>query len=390
MIIHAECAVLAGHVRRSQGGLAVADHDAFACALDELAEHPDAAAERGRRGRAYVEAHYAVRDAYRARLERAIANLGVPLCEQMRLRGLERAARCERAAWRDAVGRIVEELLDTAPRPYRRAVAVTSLNDAVHARLGTRTTLVAVRVHNHGTHAVVAAGPARTVLNAEVRDPHTDSVVGTANTELAGLLMPGATQTAMLLVPVPPEPGAYDLHVGAAGSEPLCVPLHVGNEPASGAGLAPLLDGMRELLVQARQAQRLPDDYIDVTEGWFARAKRWVKKKLLYNFKRAYVDVLSRQQSQVNEQLVAAVQQLAECCATLDHAVHGLQRRLDQSLPSPPHPYPSPPQGRGVGVRGRGVGGEGAGLCAGSPPHPQPLSPAGERGETHAEGDDDT
>ena len=51
------------------------------------------------------------------------------------------------------------------------------------------------------------------------------------------------------------------------------------------------------LLEMAEAWQRLPDDYVDVTQGWFARAKHWVKKTLLNNFKRAYVDVLSRQQS---------------------------------------------------------------------------------------------
>ena len=91
---------------------------------------------------------------------------------------------------------------------------------------------------------------------------------------------------------------------------------------------APLLESVQSILAQAHRRQRLPDDYIDVSEGFLARCKRWLKQKLLNNFKRAYVDVLSRQQSGVNQQLVNAVQELAECCATLDHAVRVLQERL--------------------------------------------------------------
>ena len=81
-------------------------------------------------------------------------------------------------------------------------------------------------------------------------------------------------------------------------------------------------------LTAARQSQNLPDDYVDVTEGRLARWKRWVKRKLLNNFKHAYVDVLSRQQSRVNQQLVATLHQLTECCTTLDHAVRVLQERV--------------------------------------------------------------
>jgi hypothetical protein len=173
-------------------------------------------------------------------------------------------------------------------------------------------------------------------LVAVVRDANVGSVVGAkVLTDLPGLLVPGGTQTAMLLVPVPPQTGSYDLHVGTEhpdgrgrrSSATTRILLHVEQNDAP-SGLAPLLDSIRPLLLQARQAQRLPDDYVDITEGWLARWKRWTKKTLLNNFKLAYVDVMSRQQSHVNGQLVAAVEQLAECCAILDHAVRIQQSRL--------------------------------------------------------------
>jgi glycosyltransferase involved in cell wall biosynthesis len=325
VIVHAGCAVLAGQVERSQGGVAVTDFDAFAQALDEMLDQPNTAETRGRNGLAYVRQHYASRAAYRVRLEEAIANLDLPLAERMRQRGLERARSCARAAWRDALGRIVDDLLDGEARPYRPCVIIEPLHGEIHAPAGTATTLIAARVHNRGTHAVVADGPGRTVLSAEVTDPRSATILAQADTELPGLLVPGASQTAMLLVPVPTDPGTFALHLRATGSEPMRVQLHVGHE-TTGCGLAPLLDEVRAVLAQAMQRRRLPDDFVDVTEGWFARAKRWVKRKLLYNFKHAYVDVLSRQQSQLNDQLIAAVQQLAECCASLDHTVRTLQR----------------------------------------------------------------
>jgi Glycosyl transferases group 1 len=338
VIVHRGCAVLAGQVQRSQGGTAVGEYADFARALDELLDDPASGRERGLRGREYVRSRYASEKQFVARLEGAIADLDVPLRDRMRRRGLERAAMCDRGAWRDALGRIVENLLDADPRPCSHAIDAQPLRDQVHVSTGTRTTLVPVRVHNRGTHAAIADGQARTRLVAEVRAANGGNVVGVkVLTDLPGLLVPGATQTAMLLVPVPPQAGSYDLHVGTEhpdgpnrrSSATTHVLLHVGqNDPDASSGLAPLLDGIRPLLLQARQAQRLPDDYVDVTEGWLARWKRWTKKTLLNNFKLAYVDVMSRQQSHVNQQLVAAVEQLAECCATLDHAVRIQQSRI--------------------------------------------------------------
>src|SRR5262249_21363057 len=101
-----------------------------------------------------------------------------------------------------------------------------------------------------------------------------------------------------------------------------------GGAADAGACCAPLLETVQGALVEADRLQRLPTDYADVTEGAFAAWKRRVKRKLLNNFKLAYVDVLSRQQSAVNQQVLAALRELTECCATLDHAVRGLQQRL--------------------------------------------------------------
>src|SRR5207248_7084358 len=86
--------------------------------------------------------------------------------DRMRRRGLERAAACDRPAWRETLGRIVENLLDAGPRPYAPAVEIETLHEPIRARLGARSAYIAVRVHNRGTHALVADGPGRTLLCA--------------------------------------------------------------------------------------------------------------------------------------------------------------------------------------------------------------------------------
>src|SRR5260370_11144804 len=55
VIVHRGCAVLAGQVQRSQGGVAVGEYAEFARALDELFDDPASGRARGLRGRAYVK-----------------------------------------------------------------------------------------------------------------------------------------------------------------------------------------------------------------------------------------------------------------------------------------------------------------------------------------------
>ena len=81
----------------------------------------------------------------------------------------------------------------------------------------------------------------------------------------------------------------------------------------------PMLEAAQSALAEAESLHGLPDDYIDVTEGWLAPLKRGIKRKLLNNFKKAYVDVVSRQQSAFNRRILTALAELTECCATLDH-----------------------------------------------------------------------
>src|SRR5581483_4635301 len=138
----------------------------------------------------------------------------------------------------------------------------------------------------------------------------------------------------------PPQPGSYRVAVWT-GREmdtsrdaeyrlhlSLSVDARGAASPASSAAM--LLDELQRTLPEAKRLQKLPDDYEDVCTGRLAGFKRRVKQKLLNNFKQAYVDVLSRQQSQVNGHLILALQQLGECWAALDHSVRGLQQRLDR------------------------------------------------------------
>src|SRR5262249_55414221 len=166
-------------------------------------------------------------------------------------------------------------------------------------------------------------------------------------------LMPGQTLPAAVRVPVPQQPGDYRVHFQMSfsrdrtGSAAIADPgalhagslnngepsgimeLHVQNRLLAAVGFAPLLEEIRKCLVEAQPLQQLPDDYIDITQGLLAKWKRWIKRKLLGNFKHAYVDVLSRQQSRFNQKLLTALTELADYCATLEHAAKTREQRSE-------------------------------------------------------------
>jgi hypothetical protein len=190
------------------------------------------------------------------------------------------------------------------------------------------------------------------VICSEIRDEENRPVGARAEIRLPGLITPGRPQAAALPIELPANLGSYRLtlwaeNAGGEGTTPveiaLTVAVNAGDRRTTTCAAA-LLDTVQETLPKAHQLQQLPADYVDVTEGALAPVKRLIKQKLLNNFKHAYVDVLSRQQSQVNGHLVVMIQQLAECCAMLDHAVAGLSQRLDvleaklEQSPSTPNP----------------------------------------------------
>jgi hypothetical protein len=85
----------------------------------------------------------------------------------------------------------------------------------------------------------------------------------------------------------------------------------------------PFIATAQKLLAEAHALETLPDDYQDVTQGLLASWKKRLKRKLLNNFKKAYLDVLSRQQSAFNERVVVALSQLSACCSVLAQSPGG-------------------------------------------------------------------
>lgn len=340
VIASAGCQVLAQHIARSGGGLTVASYDDFARALDSLWEQPGEWRAAGRSGQAYVRTYYYSEAAFLERLETAIAGVRVPLHLHMIRSGLKRACDFTPGTWRDQLSAVVERLLKNGPRPQRQQIEVRrrSARQRVPADLGT--TLAAVGISNHGTLPLLPTGPARTLLFAQVVEPRSGEPLSPPQVApLPRPVVPGDTASAAIPVTVPRSPGNYrvlfwagrratDPPVSGVGSMRLEVVAPA--ELATDSCCSGLLQAAQHDLADASRLQHLPDDYLDVSTGLLRRVKLLLKRKLLGNFKSAYVDVLSRQQSAFNRQVVSVLQHLLECVATLDHALGQRRRRRQQ------------------------------------------------------------
>lgn len=325
--------VLAGHLRRCGGGQTVADYDAFAAALDDLWQQPEAWRQRGAQGRAYVTEAYGQPGRLVERLQAALADLRRPLTERLHQRGLVRAARRQRDAWRTEFGQMLEHILDLPKRLRHEQLILEPRQPARTVSAGMGALLVPVRLLNRGSWPALAD---EVVIRSRLMDGAGTSPVGfTIETPLPRMLLPGQAMPAAVEVAIPEQAGLYRLGLRAErGDQPLSAEawIELTVEPRSAAGRSSraLIEQAQAALAPAARLQQLPDGYHDVSQGFLAGLKQQIKHKLLNNFKRAYVDVVARQQSAFTRQVLAALHELTESCALLEHA---LQAKSPQSPP---------------------------------------------------------
>jgi hypothetical protein len=343
VIAHANCAVLVDLIQASTGGLTVATTGEFAEAVKLLLEQPARGQAMGSQARDFVIQEYGSRGRYMERLLDTVFSLGAPLAEAMKQRGRARAQVFSMANWKANFGKLVEDTLDAPALPRNEDWEIKPHRSKFVTAVGQEIVFVPVRVRNGGNYPAVPDGPAAHYLIATtLANRPAESELAPTLTVLPGIMIPGETASAVVRAAVPSLPGSYrveircqqesEMEVGAEGPADAVVELTVSalDGPIAG-NCGPLLSDAVQSLSRADQTQTLPDDYTDVTEGRLAGIKRRVKQKLLGNFKQAYVDVLSRQQTAFNRAILQSLQETLECCNLLNHAVaastpRGLQR----------------------------------------------------------------
>jgi hypothetical protein len=271
---------------------------------------------------------------------------------------------------------LVEQVLELPKRPQRQRVIIRAATPTRTLRLGEEWALVPVRVSNRGARAVVTTGPAAVGLQARIEavDSPQSSSQGDQPawsrlviTPLPGVLMPRRCTTVLVPLRVPGVPGRYLVSISAFSNKELSKAhrdwsakeadgtfhLIVDAAPhlVESRNPAEVVRVVHALLAEAHRFGRLPEGYADVSEGWFAPWKRWLKQKLLGNFQRAYVDVLSRRQAAFNDRVLAALVELADYCAGIqDERARGVNR-LAPSARTALNVASSPTRGRDDSLR---------------------------------------
>jgi glycosyltransferase involved in cell wall biosynthesis len=263
-----------------------------------------------------------------ARQVRAMLESQDDLRQQRRESGLRRAAEFSRPKWREQFCTVLDHVDNSArKRPLLELRSPVSKRESPP---GSQSCSIPVRVSNRGGHPALVSPAQMIHLCGQVRDAQSGQDVGPiVAIPLPQSVFPKQSLTVTVPVPVPEKPGKYRVFLwiqdaGEPSSLSTMVRLRVRGKAPASLACAEILDEVHHRLAEAGQLQQLPQDYLDVTQGLLARMKRRIKRTLLHNFKTAYVDVLSRQQSAFNRHILALVRELTECCAMLDQSLQCL------------------------------------------------------------------
>lgn len=328
VLVPRDSAVLRWQVERSGGGWCFRDAAEFSQLLAGPLREEVERRRRGAAGRALVEQEYRQPAAYAERLSAAVRAVSEPVAAVMCRRGPARAAEFAPPQWEP---RWVELITQTTSQP--RSYRVTArLPAQVQVAWGEREVVFAVRLRHRGTATIAAAGPGRHALWLQLYDEKGEPLGPVYRQPLPWPLLPGQERSVTVTVPLPEGPGPWSVGVRLSRRRPSAVRPMSRICTARAASSDSDWQQARAALARAHAQHLLPLDYVDVSEGWLAGIKRWLKRKLLNNFRRGYVDVLSRQQSQVNEELISCLCLLLEQVDGLKQQVQQLRRALHDRM----------------------------------------------------------
>lgn len=331
VLVYAQCPVLKEQVKRSQGGIAIASVHDLQAAIDGWRQKPDQRSATGERGKAWVMQEYASSDRYGKKLDQLIKSLSRPLYEIAREQGERRAYLFTPTNWEERLDVILDGIWSEAPCLEQAQIEIDLLQQTIMLDPSTHSTTLTVRIRNTGNTLLAAHGPARCSWLVKWLNGSQDSVESTRKIPLTSALIPGQEQMCVLSLDIPERSDVASLQlIFQQNDDTLCshlLAVHHENQSISSAtpqkpivAMEPLLRQLKALLAEAKQVETLPETYQDVTEGLLASLKKQVKHKLLNNFRKAYVDVAFRQQSDLNEKLIVGMSLLLEAIAAQDVA----------------------------------------------------------------------
>lgn len=327
VIVDEECAVLVDQVSRSQAGVSINSATALAELVDRWITHPEQRNAQGCRGRAFIEAHYASAQQFADRLQSIVRSMHEPLTTVARQPALQRAKAFRTTIWEAKLAQVMEQVQLQEPAVTDTSCTIEVLQSKLSLPTGTDSTTLTIKLQNTGNQLITDRGPTSGYLL--LSSPHSKQRI-----KLTQPLVPGQSIWQTLVLDLPGKAGTYTYQVRFINQRQVLArsrfTIELGSTSQTAAVSHPLSQSVRQSLTAAKKLEKLPDDYVDVTEGLLSGVKHSLKRKLLNNFRKAYVDVAFRQQSVLNEKLIAAMSLLAEGVLKQDTAatIVQLEHRL--------------------------------------------------------------
>jgi glycosyltransferase involved in cell wall biosynthesis len=346
------CAVLQDQIERAQGGACIGSKQEFCQLIQTWLQQPELRQKLGSSGLQFVRDQYGDEQIYRKTLESMIESLRRPLQEIAKEQGLKRAKNFGAEPWLRRFSDVMDYVQLMEPVPSKWKISMQALQNRLELSTDDPETSLTLRLKNQGDKVLACAGPARMRLMTQVfcgEKPRGRAQV----ISLAESLLPGKEELLVTSCSLPMRAGKYVIRLSlfqesrrqgrviADCNVPLVVRCHSEGLPTASQDTAmpseSFIQAVRQIILTAKKMEQLPETYQDVTEGRFAKWKKWLKGKLLNNFRKAYVDVAFRQQSALNQKLITAislildtikVQSAAKSSAHLMQRLDRLERKL--------------------------------------------------------------
>lgn len=315
VVVPAPCEAMAIHVLQGGGGMLLRHESDFSRTLDRLLDHPRLGAEIGSRGKQYVERHFAAPARFVQQLETVLAGLRRPLRELLIDNGKKQAAEYSRETWRRHFCNALERAMNNPVESRDPVVDIAFTEREIELSAGDNISFVLTHL---GGRPLVPSGPNQTAIWLRLRSDDGDIIGSEWTVPLRQWLTAGHTEQLVSSIPSEIVHGTYDLEVGIQLSPNADILWHDSsayvqiNDASKHLHMLNRPNDLVRQLDRIRAAGHLPDGYVDVTSGFGARFKRWIKSKLLHNFRVGYVDVLAQQQNRFNQQVADLLGRIAD------------------------------------------------------------------------------
>lgn len=341
---HQDCGPIESLINRANCGKVVGDFDSFQLAIKSLLEHNELWKKYGKNGQHYFETVWSQSKSVVEIVMELVDNLDKPLLELGQESAFQRSQSFTTEHWRKDFSEFLQDVVQRPKSEHHFHIECRRRAANVSVSKESKTCRINIKLINRGNTPILSEGANIAYLHSILTSANDASqVINTQCTKIRSDLLPGQRMTYSIRFASPTVDGDYHLRCFVCQNDNKNVNYQesylgeckmnitvASNNSGPTSELDNDYDTLKSILEKLEGLKQLPDDYHDISTGSLSNLKKSIKKKLLHNFKVSYVDVLSRQQSQVNHGLISLVQELIDHCQTMEQRIAELEERLQK------------------------------------------------------------